>query len=270
MPAPQVSGDRSIIDRTFSVLEAFNFRDRTLTMSDISQRSGLPVATTYRIVKKLLSWGALERTEGSRYSIGLQLWEIALLAPQYSALRAVAMPYMLQLQAHARASVALTVQDKLEGICLESVWSGEASCRGAGSVGNRFPLYSAASGRVLLAYASPEMQEEFYAQDPHAYTKWTETDPLVLRAHVDRAKRQGYAICDREMNENYCSVAAPVFDGTGAVIAAISLITGTENGDATQRAKPVLTTAKLISERFAALHGPEGEKRRRRPARQSR
>ncbi|KUO22604.1 IclR family transcriptional regulator [Streptomyces dysideae] len=267
MSVSQVSEDRSIIERTFSVLEAFNFQDRSLTVSDISQRACLPVATTYRIVTKLVSWGALERIEGSRYSIGLRLWEIALLAPRHSALRAVAMPYMLQLHARAGVSVTLAVRDELEGIWLEGVWTSEARCRGA--VGNRFPLHATAAGRVLLAHASPETQEELYTRNLHAYTRWTQNDPLVLRAIVEQVKISGYAICDRELSESVCSVATPIFDGDGAVIAAIGQVTETENGDAAQRAELVLATAKLISERFAALHSAEYGKKRRRSRQQA-
>ncbi|WRY87033.1 helix-turn-helix domain-containing protein [Streptomyces longwoodensis] len=52
--------ERSVVDRTLSILGAFDRDNRTLSLSDISRRSGLPVATVHRIVNKLHGWGALE------------------------------------------------------------------------------------------------------------------------------------------------------------------------------------------------------------------
>lgn len=76
--------ERSLVDRALSVLSAFDRQNRTLTLSDISRRSGLPLATTHRIVNRLLSWGALERSDEGSYSIGLRLWETGTLAPRCS------------------------------------------------------------------------------------------------------------------------------------------------------------------------------------------
>ena len=63
MTTPPGAPERSVVDRTLSILGVFDRDNRTLTLSDISRRSGLPVTTVHRIVNKLHAWGALERGE---------------------------------------------------------------------------------------------------------------------------------------------------------------------------------------------------------------
>src|ERR1044072_948890 len=79
-PAEKEPAARSVTGRVLSVLDAFAGEHRRLTLSDISRRTGMPLATTHRLVGELLSWGALERTRSGRYEIGLHLWAVAAMA----------------------------------------------------------------------------------------------------------------------------------------------------------------------------------------------
>ncbi|MFF7128611.1 helix-turn-helix domain-containing protein [Streptomyces sp. NPDC016566] len=72
-------------------------------LSDLSRRSGLPVATVHRIVNKLTGWGALERCPDGGYSIGLRLWETAVLAPRSSSLAEAAQPHLVELHNRPRS-----------------------------------------------------------------------------------------------------------------------------------------------------------------------
>src|ERR1700735_1233264 len=68
--------------RLLAVLDAFGPRNRALSLSEISRRSGLSLSTAHRLVHELVSWGALERDPNGCYSIGVRLLELAALAPR--------------------------------------------------------------------------------------------------------------------------------------------------------------------------------------------
>ena len=75
---PQRDGTpQTIAGRVLSILDAFGPQSQTLTLSDISRRTGLPLSTTFRIVTELSNWGALERDRERSYAIGQRLVERA-------------------------------------------------------------------------------------------------------------------------------------------------------------------------------------------------
>ncbi|MFJ9565181.1 IclR family transcriptional regulator [Streptomyces fuscichromogenes] len=254
MSPPLAPSDRSVIERTLSILSTFDPGNLTLTVSQISHRSGVPVATVYRIVSKLVSWGALERAEGNSYTIGPRLWEIALLAPRHSALRDAAVPHMLELRAMTRSAVLLSVREGGEGICLERISGGVTPFHRPCTGGRRFPLHATARGHVLLAAADPTVRNALCAGELRACTRRTVTDPSVLRDLVERAGRQGYAVSAGEFLEGVVEVAAPVHDGDGDAVGALGLFTDDRGNDhVRQVVGPLLRTARRISGRLAAL-----------------
>lgn len=253
MSPPSTPPDRSVVERTLSVLGTFDAANVKLTVSEISRRSGIPVATAYRIVAKLVSWGALERAERNSYTIGLRLWEIALLAPRHSALRGAAVPHMFELRAMTRCAVLLSVRDGGEGICLESVSGGAEPRHRSWSRGHRFPLHATACGQVLLSAADPAVRSEILADGLTAHTRRTVTDPAALDELVERTARRGYSVSVGELLEGVVEVAAPVLDADGIAVAALGLVTDGRSADHVRRAvAPLLATARRVSRQLTA------------------
>src|SRR6202034_1126936 len=152
-----------VLDRAFRILTAFG-PDRSLSLSALSVRAALPKPTALRLARKLADLGALERTRGGEYVIGLRLLEIASLAPRGHGLRATALPYMEDLHLATGQHVLLAVGAGGEPILVERL-----SARGAGRVmyrvGGRLPLHSTGVGLVLLAHAPVALQDEVISGD---------------------------------------------------------------------------------------------------------
>jgi DNA-binding IclR family transcriptional regulator len=89
-------------------------------------------------------------------------------------------------------------------------------------VGGRTPAFCVAHGKVLLAH-HPELAERILAGKLPRFTSRTLTDPEVLRRDMARTRRQGYAMNNQEWREGVCGIAAPIWDRTGTVVAALSL-----------------------------------------------
>ncbi|MGO2110781.1 MAG: IclR family transcriptional regulator [Pseudoclavibacter sp.] len=219
---PDEHTPRSVVDRALSILEAFHGSDRPLSLSDISRRCGLPIATCYRIVLRLVNWGALERDEDNHYRIGLRLWEIASLAPRSVGLQRVARPHLLALYEATGCAAHLAVREGTDCVSIERIQNPRRPTARP-RTGNRYPMHPTAIGLVLLANAPDEVRQYAVHHDLDELTPRTQTDPDELLRELDRIRTAGYAITDRQVDYKHVSVAAPVRSRAGDVIAAVSL-----------------------------------------------
>ena len=241
---------RSLSGKLLDVLGTFQADHTELTLSQISRRSGLPLSTTHRLVRDLATWGALERSATGTYHIGLHLWEIASLAPRSLGLREIALPYMEDLYEATHENVQLAVRDGLEVVFVERL-AGRDAVRVLTRVGGRFALHATGVGRILLAYAPPEIVDGVL-RSPERITKHTIVDARRLRREMQAVRERGFARTAEEMTVGTCSVAVPVFQGDGDVAAALGIVVTSVRRDL-MRLVPVLqVAARGISRRLAA------------------
>ena len=177
-------------------------------MTELSRRSGLPVATVHRLVRELVRWGALERDDDGTYRVGVRLWEIGSLAPIRAGLRELAIPYMEDLYEATHENVQLAVLDGLDALFVEKI-SGRDSTPIVTRVGGRLPLHATGVGKVLLAYAPPWVLDGLLARGLEALTPRTIVDPAELRRNLDEVRRMGFAYTRDEMTIGSVSVGAP-------------------------------------------------------------
>jgi IclR family pca regulon transcriptional regulator len=92
------------------------------------------------------------------------------------------------------------------------------------SVGTRFPAYATSMGRVQLAGLTEERLAAYFARaDLQRLTAHTIATPEALRAELDRIREQGWALVDQELEEGLRSIAAPIRDRNGVVVAAVNV-----------------------------------------------
>ena len=212
----------SLVDRTLDVLGAFDERHRRLTLTRLAASSALTPPTTLRIVRRLLAAGALERTDDGSYVIGRRLWDIGLLAPVQTGLREVAAPFLQDLQAATRATVHLAERDGHRVLYLDRL-SGVTSVPVVSRVGSRLPMHATGVGKVLLAHAPAEVQQRVLA-DLRPLTPYTIVTPGTLARQLERVRRDGFATTREELTLGACSVAVPVRDGDGDVVASLGIV----------------------------------------------
>lgn len=219
----------SVASRVLAVLGAYDTGHRRLTLSEIARRAELPLPTAHRLVRELAQWGALVRQPDGAYVVGRRLWDLGLLAPVQSGLRDVASPFLHDLYGATLATVHLAVRDGTEVLYVDR-HSGHASVPVVSRVGSRLPLYATGVGKVLLAYAPPEVVDEVLADLRHI-TPYTVTQPGRLRDQLRRVRRDGYAQTSEEMSLGACSVAVPIRDGRDEVVAALGIVVARLNRD---------------------------------------
>jgi DNA-binding IclR family transcriptional regulator len=213
----------SVTGRVADVLEAFSGHRGSLSLSEISRRTKLPLTTTHRLVGELTQRQFLERDQNGRYQIGLRLWELASRAPRSVGLREAALPIMEDLYEATHENVQLAVIDGTDAVYVERI-SGRDSVHVLTRPGGRLPVHATGVGLVLLAHAPHDAQETALASKLTRYTRYTITDPRRLRRMLAEVRRRGYVISERQIEIISSSIAAPVRDRTGAVVAAISVV----------------------------------------------
>ena len=211
---------RSVTLRATAVLGAFDGEHRCLNLSQLSRRSGLPLATVHRLAADLVQSRLLVRRGDGRYEIGAHMWRLGLLTPATS-LRELALPHLQDLVTATGHTVHLAVLDGASALVIERL-AGTKSIPTRHNPGGRLPLHCTAVGKMLLAYA-PEPVVNEVTGDLRRYTPYTGTDPRVLHRELDQVRRTGLAHSAQEHRLGVSSVAAPI-NGNKGVMAAIALL----------------------------------------------
>jgi DNA-binding IclR family transcriptional regulator len=212
----------SVTSRALDLLGAFDPDHRSLTLSTLSRRSGIPLATAHRLVGELTKWGALARLPSGDYVIGRRLWDLGLLAPVQAGLRQAASPFLHDLYGATLATVHLAVRDGTEVLYIDRL-SGHISVPVVSKIGSRLPMHATGVGKILLAYAPESVRAEVLGHLTRV-TPYTITQPARLLDQLRRVRTDGFATTGEEMSLGACSVAVPVRGSGGEVVAGLGIV----------------------------------------------
>ena len=211
-----------VIDKVFEILSAFTSDQRELSIAEIKQRTGQTHSSAYRIIANLTHLGILERDEATRkFRIGARLYSLGSLA--ILDVRRLARPYMEYLRVQFECTANLSIRDSTNLVLVEVVET-EKPLRLVSSVGGREPLHCTAAGKCLLAFLpDAERSSVIEGMTLVGYTPSTLQTPLALEVELRQIRRAVIAFDRGEYQAHACCVAAPIFNQTGRVCAAISL-----------------------------------------------
>lgn len=210
--------------RGLAVIRAFDAEHPELSLSEVSRRAGMPRAAARRFLLTLESLGYV-RGDGRAFALTPRVLELG-----FSYLSSLTLPEIVQphLEALSRAvdeSVSAAVLDGGDIVYVARVPTRRIMSVRI-TIGTRFPAYATSLGRVLLAVAPDDVLDAALAASaPAPLTDRTLTDAATLRAELARVRRQGWALVDGELEPGLRSIAAPLHDRSGAVIAAVNVST---------------------------------------------
>ncbi len=204
--------------RGLTVLTAFGEDRAELTLTEVAQATGLARATARRALITYEHLGLVTPSGDRRFALTPRVLSLGFPPLSRTTLPALALPHLTALAArvHEPASLAILVGDDVQytaRVATSRVMSVNIA------VGTRLPAYATALGRVLLADAPPREHEL------RALTPRTLTDPAALAAALETVRTQGYALVDEELEAGLRSIAVPVRDRTGRVVAALNTAT---------------------------------------------
>ena len=211
------------LERGLAVIRAFDGEHPSLTLSDVSRRTGLTRAAARRFLLTLVELGYVHH-DGREFMLRPSVLDLGFAYLSSMGLPEVAMPHMETLVATVQESSSMSVLDGQDVVYVARVPTRRRIMTVAIAVGTRFPAYATSMGRVLLAGLTPRELEAALASihlDP--ITDVTVTSEAELRRILDVTRERGYAIVDQELEHGLRSVAAPVRDDRGTVIAAVNV-----------------------------------------------
>ena len=247
-----------VLERAVRLLAAFDARHLHLTLAELTARSGLPHATTSRLVAELVRLGLLARGTDGRFAVGGRVRDLGLLVPASASVRAVALPFMHDLHAALREHVQLAALARHEVVVLERISAPDAVLV-VSDVGGHLPLHASAAGKVLLAHAPDAVREEVLHGPLERLTPRTVTDPDRLARQLEEVRRSGIAVVREEVNPRASSVAARVQDDSGAVVAAVSVVVRAGTTALRTSVPAVATSALAISRRLGWAGAAPGQ-----------
>ncbi|MEU7854051.1 IclR family transcriptional regulator C-terminal domain-containing protein [Nonomuraea sp. NPDC049141] len=233
--------------RGLAVLVSLGSARGGLTLAAAAKVTGLPRATVRRAVQTLERLGYVA-ADGSRFVLQPKVLELGYAHLSGRTFGEIVQPHLVDLVArvHESASVATLSGDDVVYVArvpTVAIMSVDIT------VGTRFPAYATSMGRVLLA----DLPEERLAGMPsRPLTPHTLTSPADLAAAVRQAAVDGYALVDQELEEGVRSIAVPIRDRSGRVVAAVNVATHASRATPAELLRDVLPALTEAAARMEA------------------
>jgi IclR family transcriptional regulator, KDG regulon repressor len=213
----------SSVANSLRLIKAFSDDHYEIGISDLAKQLGLAKSTVHRLALTLFEQGMLEQNVGDgKYRLGLALFELGTLVRRKIDFPAVARPFLKMLMEKTGETMHLAVLDHDSVLYIYTHESRQA-IRMSSGVGTRAPVHCTAVGKALLAFQPEDAIERILSRGLHASTPNTLTDAKALRRELALVRARGYAVDDEESEAGLRSIAAPIRNHPGNVVASISL-----------------------------------------------
>jgi DNA-binding IclR family transcriptional regulator len=211
------------VDHAIDVLECLARHGAPVGVSDLTRQLKLSKATVHHMLGTLEARGLVMREPGlPLYRLGWRLYELGSCVVRSVDVARVARPFLDELAQSTGESVLLGILDEDSVLYLDR---GDApnGFHMVATAGRRSPLHATASGKLLLAFANPELVERYLAGELQSYTQDTVTDPVTLRDQLEGIRACGFATCWQERELGLCSVAVGLRNHTLETVASLTL-----------------------------------------------
>ncbi len=220
-PAPRPEFVQGV-ERCFAVVRAFGHDTPTLTITGVSERTGLTRAVARRYLLTLLDLGYIVQ-RGTQFSMTPRILDIGFAYLMSVDVGRVAQPYLEKLVETIHESSSAAVLDGADIVYVVRVPARRIMSANL-VLGSRLPAHATSIGKVLLAYAPRQHLDAYLATNPlQALTQHTITDERAFRRTLEEARRRGWAAASDESELGVRAIAAPVFNHRHEVEAAINV-----------------------------------------------
>ncbi|MQY05531.1 IclR family transcriptional regulator [Actinomadura macrotermitis] len=239
------------LERTFELLEHLADAGGEMALSELTEVSGLPMPTIYRLMRTLVNHGYVRQEPSKRYALGPRLIRLGEGAGRL--LGSWARPALSRLVDEVGETANMAVLEGDEAVYVAQVPSRHAM-RMFTEVGRRVQPHCTGVGKALLAQLPEERVREILARTGMAaHTPHTFTDPDALVAELARIRAQGYALDDEEQEIGVRCVAVPL---RGAPTTAALSVSGPTSRMTLETAAAVAPVVRDVAAHFVKELGP--------------
>jgi len=205
------------------VMEALCASSRPLSVREIEERVFVPKSTVHRILLSLEKQQWVYRESGTGgYRPGVSFLLLSSEFTFYEYLIRAADPWMARLMTTTGNTAILSVLEGVSGCCIHTVEPSVpvkfTACRGM-----PVPLHVGATGKILLAYAPPEIRSHVLSLPLVSPIRQEPVNPSQLKEELEQIRQQGYATSREEWMLHAGDISVPLFDRKGAFVAQLGI-----------------------------------------------
>ena len=237
--------------RGLAVLRAFSKDAREMTLSEVAQRTGLTRAAARRFLLTLETLGYVA-SDARRFRLTPKVLDLGFSYLSSMELWDVAMPYMEEVSATIHESCSASVLEGCDIVYVARVPT-KRIMSVALAIGARLPAITTSMGRVLLAQLADDALQQHLCSCPvRRRTEHTVTDLAALQGILRTVGQQGWCLVDQELEEGLISIAVPVRNKRGRVLAAMNASTHASRTTPDEVVRSYLPVLQQAAQKIAA------------------
>jgi len=209
------------LGKGLAVIKAFGADTPQLTLSELARKVGFSRATARRYLLTLEALGYVDHV-GRSFALRPRVLELGYAYLSSIQLPALALPHLETLVAQVKESSSISVLDATEIVYIARVPTSRIMTVNI-NVGTRFPAIVTSMGRVLLSALPADERRRRMEGQLIRHTARTVTDRAELESMLEGVRGAGWAAVDQELEEGLRSIAVPIHDAAGQVIAATNI-----------------------------------------------
>jgi IclR family pca regulon transcriptional regulator len=209
------------LEKGLAVIEAFGRQQSRMTVTEAAKMTGLARATARRCLRTLEHLG-YAAYDGKYFRLAPRTLRLGSAYLMSDPLARMIQPIIEAASEHAKESISLAVLDRADVIIIARALGRRGLSSGL-SIGGRLPAYCSANGRILLSKLVDAEVESFLNDMPrHKLTEHTKTAIPEILKEIRRVRMQGYAVNDQEVELGFRSIALPIRNREGEIVASVS------------------------------------------------
>jgi len=211
------------VAKAFQILDVLATNERGLSATDVARTIGSNLATVHRFLVTLEEIGAVSRSEKGKFQLGLMMATLGGKVESHKLLVEAVQPHLDNLAATYREAVHCAVRNGQQAMNVARALPDRSLMIGH-AIGEMNPLHCTAVGKMLLAALDAGGRARLIDHAPlEQFTAHTIVERKALLEELSAIARRNYAVDDEEWEEGLRSVAVPLHNGKGKVVAAIAL-----------------------------------------------
>lgn len=223
-PGVTVTPTIQVIERIFALIDVLAAREESISLKEISEKTGLHPSTAHRILNDLATGRFVDRPEAGNYRLGMRLLELGNLVKGRLSVRDAALGPMRELHRQIQQPVNLSLRQGDEIVYIERAYSERSGMQVVRAIGGRAPLHLTSVGKLFLACDDPQRVKAYATRTGLAgHTRNSITQLAELERELVRVRQQGVARDNEELEPGVRCMAAGIYDDQRRLVAGLSI-----------------------------------------------
>ena len=213
-----------VIERMFTLMDVLASREEAISLKEISEKSGLHLSTTHRLLNDLATGRFVDHPQPGSYRLGMRLLELGNLVKSRLNVRDAALLPMRELHKLIQQPVNLSVRQGDEIVYVERAYSERSGMQVVRAIGGRAPLHLTSVGKLFLAADDPQRVRAYATRTGlSGHTKNSLTQLPALERELSKVRQCGVAHDNEELELGVRCMAAGIYDDQGTLVAGLSI-----------------------------------------------